>query len=804
MFENIRIRSLLLVSFTLIIVSMIGVGLFATYQMGIIAKLTTNLYHHPFTVTNAIRDIHIVAYKIRTKVKDVGVARNLEELEKFVEEVNSTETELPPLFALVKERFLGNQQDVDRLIELFESWKVTRDKTVAEKRQELQGGTVTLDNSLALENITSGELAQQYAKIKQAMTTITDFSGNKAKEFINNANSTVQVSEWWTLLAITLATFLGIVIIYFVPRAIVRPLEAAIQIAERIAQGNLNNQIEIRATNEMGRLLHSLAGMQTQLREKIEAEARTAEEKLKETQARMEQDRKIANEALRINSALENATTCVLITDNSYHIIYINQAAKELFLTGEAKIRQEISNFNSAQLLGKSIDFFHKDPSHQRRVLSTLTGSRRARVTIGGLTLDHIITPVINDNREQVGIIVEFHDRTLEIATEQEINAVIQAASQGNFKERIYLDNKVGFFRVFSESINQILTFVQGMIEEIMRVLAALAEGDLTQKVESNYAGALEQLKEDANTTVDKLTEIMLNIRQTSEIVSRAAEEISQGNTSLSQRTEEQAASLEQTAASIEQMTSAVQQSADNSSQAAQLAISARDRATQGGIVVDASIQAINEINQSSKKITDIIGVIDEIAFQTNLLALNAAVEAARAGEQGRGFAVVATEVRNLAQRSATAAKEIKGLIQDSVTKVQEGTRLANKSGETLEEIVIAVKKVSDIIAEIAAANQEQSSGINQVNRVIAQLDEMTQQNASLVEEAAAASESMNQQARMLKQQVTFFKLGDAQISSTPERTTYSHHVLKAEKPPRNRRSRPATKVKAKGEWEDF
>ncbi len=250
-------------------------------------------------------------------------------------------------------------------------------------------------------------------------------------------------------------------------------------------------------------------------------------------------------------------------------------------------------------------------------------------------------------------------------------------------------------------------------------------------------------------------------------------------------------------------MTSTVQQNADNSSQAAQLANSARERATQGGTVVGSAIQAINEINQSSKKITDIIGVIDEIAFQTNLLALNAAVEAARAGEQGRGFAVVATEVRNLAQRSAAAAKEIKGLIQDSVTKVQEGTRLVNKSGETLGEIVIAVKKVSDIIAEIAAAGQEQSSGINQVNKVISQLDEMTQQNASLVEEAAAASESMNQQAKALKQQVSFFRLGDIQLAVEPEKPVASHHhLLKTEKSLRTRRSRLSAKTK--GEWEDF
>jgi len=240
--------------------------------------------------------------------------------------------------------------------------------------------------------------------------------------------------------------------------------------------------------------------------------------------------------------------------------------------------------------------------------------------------------------------------------------------------------------------------------------------------------------------------------------VSREAEEIAQGNLNLSRRTQEQAASLEETAASMEQMTSTVQQNTDNARQATHLAMNARERAEKGGQVVNATVIAMNEINHSSQQMAEIIGVIDEIAFQTNLLALNAAVEAARAGEQGRGFAVVATEVRSLAQRSGSAAKEIKVLIQDSVKKAEEGTRLVNESGKTLEEIVIAVKQSSDFIVEIASASQEQSSGIQQVNKAITQLDDITQQNAALVEQAASASEAMKQQAQNLTELVSFFK----------------------------------------------
>jgi methyl-accepting chemotaxis protein len=255
-----------------------------------------------------------------------------------------------------------------------------------------------------------------------------------------------------------------------------------------------------------------------------------------------------------------------------------------------------------------------------------------------------------------------------------------------------------------------------------------------------------------------KIMRIVSRIIESSSSVSIAAEEIAQGNLNLSQRTEEQAASLEETTASMEEMTGTVQQNTDNAQQATQLALSASERAEEGGAVVGMAVAAMTEINTSSKKVADIIGVIDDIAFQTNLLALNAAVEAARAGEQGRGFAVVATEVRSLAQRSAAAAKEIKGLIQDSVNKTEEGTNLVNESGKTLDDIVMAVKKVSDIIVDIAAASKEQLVGIQQINKSVAQLDDITQQNAALVQQAAVASESMKEQAKNLKDHISFFQ----------------------------------------------
>ncbi|HLS81166.1 MAG TPA: methyl-accepting chemotaxis protein, partial [Steroidobacter sp.] len=292
-----------------------------------------------------------------------------------------------------------------------------------------------------------------------------------------------------------------------------------------------------------------------------------------------------------------------------------------------------------------------------------------------------------------------------------------------------------------------------------------IASGELGNEVRIDSDDELGRLLASLKQMDAKLVEIVSGVRSSADAVGSAARQLSHGNDDLSQRTQEQAAALEETASSMEEMTATVKQNADNARQANQLAVGAREQAEKGGAVVHKAIGAMGEINASSRKIADIISVIDEIAFQTNLLALNAAVEAARAGEQGRGFAVVATEVRNLAQRSASAAKEIKDLINDSVDKVKIGSELVDESGRTLAEIMESVKKVTDIVAEIAAASEEQSAGIEQVNNAVSQMDNTTQQNAALVEQASAASKSMEQQSTTLQAQIGYFRTREAGYS---------------------------------------
>ncbi|WMJ09100.1 methyl-accepting chemotaxis protein [Nitrosomonas sp. sh817] len=356
------------------------------------------------------------------------------------------------------------------------------------------------------------------------------------------------------------------------------------------------------------------------------------------------------------------------------------------------------------------------------------------------------------------------------------------AEAQSNFSTMFALTaTMVGLGVVLAVIIGMLLIrAVIGPLNEAVAVANAVAAGDLTSRIEVNSNNETGRLLQALKTMNDNLVDLVGKVRSGTDQIATASGEIASGNSDLSQRTEEQASSLEETASSMEELTSTVRQNADNARQANQLAAGASEVAVKGGAVVGQVVQTMSSINESSKKIVDIISVIDGIAFQTNILALNAAVEAARAGEQGRGFAVVATEVRTLAQRSAAAAKEIKELISDSVAKVEDGTRLVDEAGATMDEIVSAVKRVTDIMSEISAASQEQSSGIEQVNQAVTQMDEVTQQNAALVEEAAAAAESMQEQAQSLTQAVSVFRLsGESSMSMLVKRNNRPATVAK-------------------------
>ncbi|MFZ5959622.1 methyl-accepting chemotaxis protein [Pseudomonas knackmussii] len=463
----------------------------------------------------------------------------------------------------------------------------------------------------------------------------------------------------------------------------------------------------------------------------------------------------------RIKSALDNVSANVMIADNDLDIIYMNRTVSEMLSRAEADIRKQLPNFNASKLMGANIDIFHKNPAHQRNMLAHLSAPHKAELSLGGRRFALDVVPVFNDAGQRLGSAVQWTDRTEEFRAEQEVSQLVEAAAAGDFSKRIDQANKEGFFLKLATGLNSLVDTADKGLKDVSRMLAALAQGDLTQRIEADYQGTFGELKDYSNNTAQSLSRMLGQIREAADTINTAAGEIASGNTELSTRTEQQASSLEETASSMEELTSTVKLNAENARQANSLAVNASEVATEGGNVVQKVVGTMSAINDSARKIADIIGVIDGIAFQTNILALNAAVEAARAGEQGRGFAVVAGEVRTLAQRSAAAAKEIKTLISDSVDKVESGNTLVAQAGQTMSDIVIAIKRVTDIMAEIAAASAEQSSGIEEVNSAVSQMDEMTQQNAALVEEAAASAEALQEQAGMLNQSVAVFKLDD-------------------------------------------
>jgi methyl-accepting chemotaxis protein len=482
--------------------------------------------------------------------------------------------------------------------------------------------------------------------------------------------------------------------------------------------------------------------------------------------------RALERESLRLRTALDSCRTNVMVANEHYDIVYMNNTMLDMIRAAEGEMRRDVPALDSRRLIGSNIDIFHKNPAHQRRILDTLISPVETSLKIGGRSFHLVVSPIQGKDGKRLGTTVEWKDETAEKAIEGEIDSVVKAAVAGDFKQRLQLEGKKGFMLNLATAINGLSQNIDNALNDLVRMLSGLAEGDLTQRIIADYQGAFATLKADANSMAERLGSTIGEIKTAAREVTNASAEISASTTDLSQRTEEQAASLEETSASMEQISATVKKNAENAQAANQSASSTREVADRGGQVVAKAVDAMARIEESSRKISDIIGVIDEIARQTNLLALNAAVEAARAGEAGRGFAVVASEVRSLAQRSSQAAKDIKDLITNSNSQVKDGVDLVNKAGSALTEIVESIKKVADIVADIANASAEQAGGIEQVNKALTQMDEVTQQNSALVEENAATAKTLEHQARAMDQRVAGFRIDNADATvAMPPRT---------------------------------
>ena len=560
--------------------------------------------------------------------------------------------------------------------------------------------------------------------------------------------------------------------------------------------------------------------------------------------SRISKSKQNNHDEIDFKCALNEVQTAIMMVDLDLNITYVNEGTKNLLSENADTFKQAWPNFDSRDMVGQCIDQFHKDPSHQRKLLANPANLPfNTDITIGDLSfLLNVFAQYDADNnyigctlewenvtelrmhekknadnesiinaidRSQAliefdmdGTIIRANDIFLQLLGYHENEIIGQHHSiflddeninsdeyknfwnklnQGEFQSGDYIrldknNNEIWIRATYNPIVNNEgkLTKVvkiaaditqqkksqqttEKILNETRKVMGKIASGDLTLRMSNEYPGEFKELSISINSCAEKLTEIVDEIKSSTDNLSNGISDISNGNSNLSRQTETQASNLEKTSNSMSEMTSTVKNNAENAQHAKELASKTREFATEGGEVVTHAVSAMEEINTSSKKIADIIGVIDEIAFQTNLLALNAAVEAARAGEQGRGFAVVATEVRNLAGRSATAAKEIKNLIEDSVSKVEQGTMLVNESGNKLNQIVNGAREVSDLINEIAEASKDQSMGIDQANASIEEIEKSTQENATLVEQSASASQSMSRQASQLSQLVSYF-----------------------------------------------
>ncbi|MRH02566.1 HAMP domain-containing protein [Xanthomonas sontii] len=518
-----------------------------------------------------------------------------------------------------------------------------------------------------------------------------------AKEAMATARGFALLMVGCTVLALLLGTLIALLL----TRRVVRPLRQALGLAERIGAGDLSSPDTATTHDEAGQLLRAMQQMQRRLHEVISAQREMA--------------------ARHDAGAISYRMDAQRFPGEYGRMVADTNALVDAHVQTQLRITEVMGRY--------AIGDLSQDIAHYPGEKAAITAAMQQ----------------VKQNLHAINV---------------QIQTLAEAACAGNFAHRGQPEKFEHAFRTMVENLDTMMATADANLAKFSALLRCIADGDLTVRMSGNFHGVFATMRDDANSTVHRLTDIVAHIQRTTNSIGFAAEDIASGNQELAKRSEQQAASLEETAASMEELTSTVKQNAEHAQRANQLALGAAGVASEGRDVVGQVVATMDGIQAASRRIADIIAVIDGIAFQTNILALNAAVEAARAGEQGKGFAVVAAEVGTLAHRSAGAAKEIKTLIDDSVQRVAHGATLVHQAGATMDQVVASVQHVTDLMGQISAASHEQANGIAQVNQTIARMDETTQQNVALVEEASTAARSLEEQSAQLTLAVEVFKVG--------------------------------------------
>ncbi|WP_295926470.1 methyl-accepting chemotaxis protein [uncultured Xanthomonas sp.] len=586
-----------------------------------------------------------------------------------------------------------------------------QEKTILQRIQGIEARTMPLIAQVRRLRDAGDTVQAQALLLQQARPAFVDWlasinafidlqeakNRHAAKEAMATARGFALLMVGCTVLALLLGTLIALLL----TRRVVRPLRQALGLAERIGAGDLSSPDTVTTRDEAGQLLRAMQQMQRRLHEVISAQREMA--------------------ARHDAGAISYRMDAQRFPGEYGRMVADTNALVDAHVQTQLRITEVMGRY--------AIGDLSQDIAHYPGEKAAITAAMQQ----------------VKQNLHAINV---------------QIQTLAEAACAGNFAHRGQPEKFEHAFRTMVENLDTMMATADANLAKFSALLRCIADGDLTVRMSGNFHGVFAAMRDDANSTVHRLTDIVAHIQRTTNSIGFAAEDIASGNRELAKRSEQQAASLEETAASMEELTSTVKQNAEHAQRANQLALGAAGVASEGRDVVGQVVATMDGIQAASRRIADIIAVIDGIAFQTNILALNAAVEAARAGEQGKGFAVVAAEVGTLAHRSAGAAKEIKTLIDDSVQRVAHGATLVHQAGATMDQVVASVQHVTDLMGQISAASHEQANGIAQVNQTIARMDETTQQNVALVEEASTAARSLEEQSAQLTQAVEVFKVG--------------------------------------------